>query len=85
MFLTSVMKLFSETSSFVSIETYCCPIPFLVVFSFFEKTTYCCRARRLSVRLSVRPSVRTIIVLLGGQLLVGPSLKWLATLKWLTT
>ena len=26
---------------------------FLVVFSFFEKTTYCCRARRLSVRLSV--------------------------------
>ena len=23
----------------------------LVVFSFFEKTTYCCRARRLSVRL----------------------------------
>ena len=31
---------------------------FLVVFSFFEKTTYCCRARRLSVRLSVRPSVR---------------------------
>ena len=38
-----------------------------------------------SVRLSVRLSVRTIIVLLGGQLLVGPSLKWLATLKWLTT
>ena len=27
--------------------------PFLVVFSFFEKTTYCCRARRLSVRPSV--------------------------------
>ena len=26
---------------------------FLVVFSFFEKTTYCCRARRLSVRPSV--------------------------------
>ena len=25
---------------------------FLAVFSFFEKTTYCCRARRLSVRLS---------------------------------
>ena len=25
---------------------------FLVVFSFFEKTTYCCRSRRLSVRLS---------------------------------
>ena len=38
------------------------PIWFLVVFSFFEKTTYCCRARRLSVRpsvcLSVCPSVR---------------------------
>ena len=36
-------------------------ITFLVVFSFFEKTTYCCRARRLSVRpsvcLSVCPSV----------------------------
>ena len=31
---------------------------FLVVFSFFEKTTYCCRTRRLSVRLSVCPSVR---------------------------
>ena len=34
---------------------------FLVVFSFFEKTTYYCRARRLSVRpsvcLSVCPSV----------------------------
>ena len=30
---------------------------FLVVFSFFEKTTYCCRARRLSVCPSVRPSV----------------------------
>ena len=30
---------------------------FLVVFSFFEEDTYCCRARRLSVRLSVRPSV----------------------------
>ena len=26
---------------------------FLVVFSFLEKTTYCCRARRLSVRPSV--------------------------------
>ena len=26
--------------------------------SFFEKTTYCCRARRLSVRPSVCPSVR---------------------------
>ena len=25
---------------------------FLVVYSFFEKTTYCCRSRRLSVRLS---------------------------------
>ena len=31
---------------------------FLVFFSFFEKTTYCCRARCLSARLSVRPSVR---------------------------
>ena len=31
---------------------------FLVVFSFFEKTTHCCRARRLSVRPSVRLSVR---------------------------
>ena len=29
------------------------PYYFLVVFSFFEKTTYCCRARRLSVRPSV--------------------------------
>ena len=29
----------------------------LVVFSFFEKTTYCCRARRLSVCPSVCPSV----------------------------
>ena len=33
---------------------------FLVVFSFFEKTTYCCRARRLSVRPAVRPSVEII-------------------------
>ena len=31
---------------------------FLVVFSFFEKTTYGCRARRLSICPSVRPSVR---------------------------
>ena len=40
----------------------CIIYDFLVVFSFFEKTTYCCRARRLSVRpsvcLSVCPSVR---------------------------
>ena len=39
---------------------------FLVFFSFFEKTTYCCRARRLSVcpsvRLSVRLSVRPSVV-----------------------
>ena len=35
-------------------------IMFLVVFSFFEKTTYCCRARRLSVRPSVCPSVEII-------------------------
>ena len=26
-------------------------LAFLVVFFFFRKTTYCCRARRLSVRL----------------------------------
>ena len=31
-------------------DRYCAVIS-LVVFSFFEKTTYCCRARRLSVRL----------------------------------
>ena len=30
---------------------------FLIVFSFFEKTTYCCRTRRLSVCPSVRLSV----------------------------
>ena len=38
----------------------CCPFDnqFLEVFSFFEKTTYCCRARRLSVRPSCRLSVR---------------------------
>ena len=30
---------------------------FLVFFSFFEKTKYCCRSRRLSVVPSVRPSV----------------------------
>ena len=32
-FLTSVMKLFHETSSFVSIETYCCSI---LLFSFVD-------------------------------------------------
>ena len=37
-------------------------------FFFFEKTTYCCRARRLSVRPSVRPSVR-----LSVRLSVRPS------------
>ena len=38
---------------------------FLVVYSFFEKkTTYCCRLRRLSVRLS---SVK-IISVLGSSL-----------------
>ena len=46
----------------VMIEFELSSIRFLVVFSFFEKTTYCCRARRLSicpsVCLSVRPSVR---------------------------
>ena len=35
----------------------------LVFFSFFEKTTYCCRARRLSVRPSVE-----IISFLGNSL-----------------
>ena len=34
-------------------ERGCELLLFLVVFSFFEKTTYCCRARRLSVRPSV--------------------------------
>ena len=44
------------------IESY----TFLVFFSFFEKTTYCCCARRLSVRPSVRravcPSCRLSVV-----------------------
>ena len=52
---------------------------FLVVFSFFEKTTYCCRARRLSVRpsvclsvrLSVCPSVE-IISFRGNSLSIRP-------------
>ena len=59
------------------------PQCFLVVFSFFEKTTYCCRARRLSVRpsvrlsvrLSVRPSVRPsveIISFRGNSLSIRP-------------
>ena len=30
---------------------------FLIVFSYFEKSTYCCRMRRLSVRLPVHLSV----------------------------
>ena len=38
---------------------------FLVVFSFFEQTTYCCRARRLSVRLSVRPSIRPSVEIIS--------------------
>ena len=42
----------------------------LVVFSFFEKTTYCCRTRRLSVRLSVCPSVRPSV-----RLSVRPSVE----------
>ena len=51
-------------SSSIHIFYYCTVyMPFLVVFSFFEKTTYCCRARRLSVRLSVRPSVRPSVCL----------------------
>ena len=59
---------------------------FLVVISFSrKKLPIVVRDVCPSVGLSIRPSVRTIIVLLGGQLLVGPSLKWLATLKWLTT
>ena len=33
------------------------PSIFSIFFLFFEKTTYCCRARRLSVRSSVRLSV----------------------------
>ena len=40
MFLTAVMKLFSETSSFISIETYCCSIPFL---SFVDVIVTRCR------------------------------------------
>ena len=47
-------RIASRASCFINIH-------FLVVFSFFEKTTYCCRARRLSVRLSVRPSVRLFV------------------------
>ena len=49
----------------------CCM--FLVVFSFFEKTTYCCRARRLSVcpsvRLSVCPSVRLSVRLSSVEII----------------
>ena len=40
-------------------------LSFLVVFSFFEKTTYCCRTRRLFVRLSVRPSVRPSVEIIS--------------------
>ena len=43
-------------------------IVFLVVFSFFEKTTYCCRARRLSVCPSVRLSSVEIISFRGNSL-----------------
>ena len=43
---------------------------FLVVFSFFEKTTYCCRARPLSVHPSARPSVRPSV-----RLSVRPSVE----------
>ena len=39
-------RIASRASCFINIH-------FLVVFSFFEKTTYCCRTRRLSVRPSV--------------------------------
>ena len=48
--------------------TYRQSVTFLVVFSFFEKTTYCCRARRLSVRLSVRLSSVEIISFRGNSL-----------------
>ena len=58
----------------------------MIFSSFFRYgKNYLMSSLAMSVRPSVCPSVRTIIVLLGGQLLVGPSLKWLATLKWLTT
>ena len=43
------------------------PNGFLVVF-FFEKTTYCCRARRLSVCPSVRLSSVEIISFRGNSL-----------------
>ena len=38
---------------------------FLVFFSFFKKTTYCCRTRRLSVRPSVRPFVRPSVEIIS--------------------
>ena len=37
----------------------------LVVFSFFEKTTYCCRARCPSVHMSVRPYVRPSVEIIS--------------------
>ena len=33
-------------------------LSFFTSFFFFQKNTYCCRTRRLSVRLSVRSSAR---------------------------
>ena len=45
---------------------------FLVAFSFFEKTTYCCRTRRLSVRLSVRLSSVEIISFRGISIFNRP-------------
>ena len=44
---------------------------FLVVFSFFEKATYC-RARRLSVRPSVRMSSVEIFCFRGNSLSSKP-------------
>ena len=47
-------------------------VSFLVVFSFFEKTTYCCRARRLSVCPSVRLSSVEIFSFCGNSLSSKP-------------
>ena len=55
-------RIASRASCFINIH-------FLVVFSFFEKTTYCCRARRLSVRPSVCPSVRLSVRLSSVEII----------------
>ena len=65
--LSPVKNPWVDAVPFLNYKFQCC---FLVVFSFFEKTTYCCRTRRLSVRLSVRPSVR-----LSVRLSVRPSVR----------